>query len=124
MFVPRTSKLVGLLNISYIVRKSQPLGTYFKNLVYGIPDVILWSGIQEGKEKVIKKEFFRLGATAACVMRGVIDIASGYSYIESPKDESGSDDTDESAPPVDEVRKRLYLADSWFESVKTAETFA
>ena len=117
-----TTKLGGLPNISYIIRKPQPLGTEFKHLVCGMSGLMLWLEIQEGKERMRKKEYIRLGATAACVMRGVTDTCNAYSYIESPEDSQvPSNDRDESEPAAEEARKRLYLADSWFGSVKTAE---
>ena len=104
------------------MRKPKPLGTEFKNLVCGMSGLMLWLEIQEGKERMRKKEYIRLGATAACVMRGVTDTCNAYSYIESPEDSQvPSNDRDESEPAAEEARKRLYLADSWFGSVKTAE---
>ena len=81
-----TTKLGGLPNISYIMRKPQPLGTEFKNIVCGMSGLMLWLEIQEGKDRMRRKEFIRLRATAACVMRGVNDTSSSYSYIEEPQD--------------------------------------
>ena len=75
-----------------------------------------------GKGANEKKEYIRLGATAACVMRGVTDTCDDYSYIEPPEDpQVPSEATDEPEPVAEEARKRLYLADSWFGSVKTVE---
>ena len=55
-------------------------------------------------------------------MRGVTDTCDDYSYIEPPEDpQVPTEATDEPEPVAEEARKRLYLADSWFGSVKTAE---
>ena len=84
--------------------------------------LILWLETQEGKEQMQKKEYIRPGATAAYVMRGVTDTCDTYSYIDPPEDpQVPSNDIDESEPVAEEARKRLYLADSWFGSMKTAE---
>ena len=52
-----TTKLRGLPNISYIMRKPQPLGTEFKNLVCGMSRLMLWLEIHEGKEQIQNKEY-------------------------------------------------------------------
>ena len=53
------------------MRKPEPLGTEFKNLVDGLSGHLVWFEIQEGKERMKKKEFSNLGGTAACVIRGI-----------------------------------------------------
>jgi len=42
------------------MRKPQPLGTEFKNLVCGISGIMIWLEVQEGKYRVRKKELVRL----------------------------------------------------------------
>ena len=46
---PRTSKNGGLPNISYIIRKLEPLGTEFKTVCCSSTDVIIRLKIQRGK---------------------------------------------------------------------------
>ena len=106
------------------MRKPQPLDTEIKNIVCDMSGIMLWLEIQEGKDQTRKEDLIRLEVALVCVMRGVTDTASDYSYIESPRDKSGPNDTDECAPPEYEVRKGLYLADSWFGPAKTAENVA
>ena len=57
--------------MSYIKRKPEPLGTEFKNLVDGLSGQMIWLEIQEGVDRMSKKEFSNLGGTVACVIRGV-----------------------------------------------------
>ena len=57
--------------MSYIKRKPEPLGTEFKNLVDGLSGQMVWLEIQEGVDRMSKKEFSNLGGTVACVIRGV-----------------------------------------------------
>lgn len=82
------------------------MGTEFTNILCGIPGLIIWLEIQEGTERMQKKEFSRLRATAACIMRRIIDICDDYSYIEPPQD---INDTDESEPAAEEVMKWLFI---------------
>ena len=89
------------------MRKFQPLGTKFKNIVWGTSRLMLWLNIQEGKDRMRKKEFIRLGATTTCVKRGFKDISSSCSYIEEHED-----NIDETEQPEGEERKRLYLTKS------------
>ena len=63
--------------------------------------------IQEGKDRMRKKEFIWLGATAACVMRRIKDKSSSYIYIEEPED-----DIDEPEQLEGEEQKIFYLTDS------------
>lgn len=46
---PRTSKNGGLPNISYIIRKPEPLGTEFKTVCCQSTGVMIWLEIQRGK---------------------------------------------------------------------------
>ena len=45
----RTSKNGGLPNISYIIRKPEPLGTEFKTVCCQLTGVMIWLEIQRGK---------------------------------------------------------------------------
>lgn len=54
-------------------------------------------------------------------MRGITETDEYFSYIEPPE-ESNKDN--ESEPAADKVRKRLYLADSLFGSMRTANNVA
>ena len=49
-FLIRTTKTGDLPNISYVLRKPEPLGTEFKNVVDGMTGNMLWLELQEGKE--------------------------------------------------------------------------
>ena len=51
------------------MRKPEPLGTEFKCAIDGLTSTLLWLEVQEGKERMAKKEHQQsLGATAACVV--------------------------------------------------------
>ena len=90
-------------NLSYIKRKSKPLGTKFKVANDGLSRMMTWIKTQEGKERMTRQDFFlELGASAGCVMRGV---KNGEKY-ESESDNNKSSTTD------------LWLGDSCFGSVK------
>ena len=47
---PRQSKLGRLPNISYIIRKPEPLGTEYKTICCPITGVMTYMEIQRGKE--------------------------------------------------------------------------
>lgn len=96
--------------------KPQHLGTKIKDIVLSMSKLMLWLKIQGENDRLRRKEYIQLGATAFCVMRGVKDISSSYSHIEEP-----TDDGDEPGQPEGKDQKILYNADSWFRSVKTAE---
>jgi hypothetical protein len=66
---PRTTALGGLPNISYIIRKPEPLGTEFKTTACPITGCMLHMEIQRGKEKMKEKQYNReIGATAGCTL--------------------------------------------------------
>ena len=74
----------------------------------------MWKEIQECKERMKDKEYQIFGATTACVMRGV-EACSDYEFTPLPHE-------DENETTIEELpRKRLFLGDSWFGSVKTCE---
>ena len=85
------------------MRKPEPLGTEFKNLVDGYSGQMMWLEVMEGKERMRNKEFTKeFGVTAACVMRGVKQIEGFETYLE------------------DTLQPKLFFGDSWFGSVKAA----
>jgi hypothetical protein len=95
---PRTSKYGGLPNISYIIRKPEPLGTEFKTSVCPTLNIMTYMEVCEGKEGMKTKPFHRtLGATTACAVR----MAQGTC-------QSAYDN-----------RTEIVKADSWFGSVKS-----
>ena len=88
------------------MRKPEPLGTEFKNLVDAYTGQMLWLEVMEGKERMHKKEHTKeVGVTAACVMRGVKNTEefefADKTYLSSSQ-------------------PRLFFGDSWFGSVKAA----
>lgn len=101
---PRKSKLGGLPNISFILRKPEPLGTEFKTGCCSETGIMLWMEIQRGKTEMPRwSEGFReFGATASCTIRAADHMANGGQRL-----------TDE--------RSNLFYGDSWFASVKTAD---
>ena len=58
MYYKRTTKSGGLPNLSYIKRKPEPLGTKFKVANDGLSGMMAWIKIQEGKERMTRKDFF------------------------------------------------------------------
>jgi len=104
-----------LPNLSYIKRKPEPLGTEFKNLVDGLSGQMIWLEIQEGVDRMAKKEFSNMGGTVACVIRGV---KSSQDLKNVPLEKSTTSmDID-----TDGERQKLFLGDSWFGSVKSVAT--
>ncbi len=67
---PRTTALGGLPNISFVVRKPEPLGTEFKTCACPITGIMTMMEIQRGKEGMKEKKYNRdLGATTGCTLR-------------------------------------------------------
>ena len=102
-FRPQSSKTGNLPNISYILRKPEPLGTELKTVACtGSNGPMLYAEIQEGKDAMKTKPFFHPhGATCACVLR------------------LGKSTKDNSQHP-DPLIRNLFYGDSWFASLKTA----
>ena len=94
-------------------RKPEPLGTEFKNLVDGLSGQMIWLEIQEGVDRMSKKEFSNVGGTVACVIRGV-KASQDLQHI--PLDELTMD------VDIEGERPKLFLGDSWFGSVKSVAT--
>ncbi len=96
-YKPRTSKLGGLPNISYIKRKPEPLGTEFKTSVCPLLKIMTYLEIQRGKEAMKVLPYHQsMGATAACAIRiaenvsqshldGRIEVVKGDSWFGSVK---------------------------------------
>jgi len=89
-------------------RKPEPLGTEFKNLVDGVTGTMLCLEIQEGKERMKKKQFQNMGSTASCVMRGVATCGNTFTNLLIIFKEEKIHEP------------RLFFGDSWFGSVKAA----
>ena len=67
---PRTTKTGGLPNITFILRKPEPLGTEFKCAGCSAAKFMMFLEIQRGKEAMKLQRYNReLGATAACTLR-------------------------------------------------------
>jgi hypothetical protein len=118
---PRTTKLGGLPNISYILRKPEPLGTEFKTSVCPRLNVMTFMEICEGKYNMRTKPFQKqLGGTTACTVRMAqgtcqtsidqsVEVVSGDSWFGSVKS-------------VLNIKKHcMYQKESVF-SVKTAHS--
>ena len=90
---------------------------------------MLWLEIQEGKERMRKQEYSQLlGGTAACVLRGVIEVSKfkhhnikGHDnrYHDIKRPDSDLDD-EEGENPSEKNSPFLFFGDSWFGSVKAA----
>lgn len=78
----------------------------------GVTGNLLWIEIQEGKQRMMKKQYQELGSTAACVMRGVVASGDFVSLVEHE-----SQNTENSDDVGDETFPKLFLGDSWFGSV-------
>ena len=69
-FVPSNTKCGNLPNISFIIRKSEPLGIELKCVCCAVTGIMLYVEIQRSKEKMKQASFnAELGATAGCVVR-------------------------------------------------------
>jgi hypothetical protein len=76
-YEPRSSATGTLPNLSFIVRKPEPLGSELKDTCDGGTGCMLHAEVQEGKDAMHSKAYFGLqvgtlgvvGATAACTLR-------------------------------------------------------
>ena len=67
---PHTTKTGGLPNITFILRKPEPLGTEFKCASCTRTNVMLNIELQRGRNGMKDAEHNnRIGATAGCVLR-------------------------------------------------------
>ena len=59
-----------LLNLSFIMGKTEPLGIEFKNSLDTYSGQRMWLEVMEGKERIRKTEYTnKCGVTVGCVMR-------------------------------------------------------
>ena len=83
----------GMPGLMFVMRKPEPLGAEYKTLADGDTGVMLHMELQEGKERMQKKQFVKeFGATCACTLR-ICQFWWGTG--------------------------RIVIGDSWFGSVKT-----
>ena len=69
-FRPRTTKTGGLPNLTWMIRKPEPLGTEFKTVCCSITGVMIFMEIQRGKDGMKEIKYNReFGATAGCTIR-------------------------------------------------------
>ncbi|GAX26777.1 hypothetical protein FisN_9Lu068 [Fistulifera solaris] len=110
-YKPRTTKTSLLPHLSFILRKPKPLGVEYKNVICAKTGILLFQEVQRGKEAMRKSAFSRqIGTNAACAIRLIL--GSVYS----------GEDHAERAAPVNQERRYLVTADSWFGSPRLAET--
>ena len=83
--------------------------------------------IQEGKNRMKQKEFFKdLGATSSCVARAS-KFCSNIEGIQIEEDKSDEDEDElleHSSDEEEEIDQEIWLGDSWFGSVKTVTHLA
>jgi Transposase IS4 len=116
-FKPQTSTTGNLPHLSYISRKPEPLGTEFKVVNCSETLCMLYIEVQKGKEAMRAAEGSKeFNVTAGCSMRLMKGTKDNVGAVPSANSESGEG---ESCP-----RRGLYVGDSWFASVTTAEVFA
>ena len=69
-FKPQKTKTGGLPNITYILRKPEPLGTEFKNACCPKSGVMLFMELQRGRRGMRDAKYNRdLGSAAGCTVR-------------------------------------------------------
>ena len=85
----------------------------FKNLVDGSSGQIIWLEIQEGVDRMSKKEFSNMGGADACVICGV---KSSQDLQNIPMEMSTIDND------IKGERLKTYQDDSWFGSAKSVAT--
>ena len=69
-FKPQKTKTGGLPNITYILRKPEPLGIEFKNGYCSTSGVMTFMEVQRGKAGMKDAQYNKeLGATAGCTLR-------------------------------------------------------
>ena len=110
-FQPRTTKTSLLPYISYIIRKPTPLGTEYKVAVCTATGIMCYLEIQRGATPMRLKSFVsNVGSTAACSLR--LTIGSVHCGLA----------TREGVEAMEADRPHLIIADSWFGSVRLAES--
>ncbi|KAL3913371.1 MAG: hypothetical protein SGARI_000690, partial [Bacillariaceae sp.] len=110
-FQPRTTKSSLLPFLSFIFRKPKPLGVEYKVIACTKTGITLGLEIQRGKIPMKKLRFFpEVGSTAACSLRMSTDAAYSGLASKTRRDAQRQE------------KRHLILGDSWFGSVKLAET--
>ena len=106
-YKPRKDKTGGLPNISYIQRKPEPLGTEFKSVCCGVTGIMLHLEIQRGKGEMDKRSeyFVEFGATSSCAIRCMKATVNCGQNLENHT-------------------TNIFMGDSWFSSIKTADAIA
>ena len=122
-FCLKHSPTGNLPNISFIVRKPEPLGIEFKTVCCARTGIMIWMEIQRSKAKMAKQEYYAtLGAQTACLLRMV----DGTQHCGQPITDQWEDKpmyTGEAGCYMHAVND-LYIGDSWFGSVKACEKLA
>ncbi len=78
---PRSTALGGLPNISFIMRKPEPLGTELKCVACPVTGCMLNLEIQRGKEGMKDQKYNQaLGATTGCTLRLMEEAAGEESF--------------------------------------------
>ena len=79
---PRQTRFGKLPNISYIIRKPEPLGTEYKSICCPETGVMTYMEIQRGKAGMAQMRLQKeLGATAACMIRCVEGSHQGGEHL-------------------------------------------
>ena len=101
-----TTNTSDLPNLSFIMRKPEPLGAELKTLVDAYSGQILWLEVMEGKERIRGKKYTKeFDVTVSCVMGGVEHLEE-FEFVDC------------TYPPS--LQPRLFFRGSWFGSVKAA----
>ena len=104
----QSTKAGGLPNLSFIMRKPEPLGTEFKVVCCSVTGMALWIKIQAGKVLMKDSQYQKEhGATNACVIRGIEQTTGCGQRV--PQDTTTN------------VTRDKFFGDSWFASVRSAE---
>jgi hypothetical protein len=120
---PCTTKLGGLPNISYILRKPEPLGTEFKTSVCPWLNVMTHMEICEGKENMRSKPFQKeLGGTTACAVR--MSQGTCKTFIDQKVEVVSGDSWFGSLNSVVNIKKQCTHQKESVYSVKTAHSFS
>jgi hypothetical protein len=122
---PRTTAKGGLPHLSYIKRKTKPLGTEFKNVADAQTGIMLHLEIQKGKDGMKGAEYVHeLGAQSACAVRlggatALRNIAD-RDQEEERQETEGNEPTKEGGGEGQQAGTRLCLGGAWFGSVRAA----
>jgi hypothetical protein len=119
---PHTTKLGGLPNISYILRKPKRLGTEFKTSVCPRLNVMTHLEICEGKDNMRSKPFQKeLGGTTACAVR--MSQGTCQIFIDQKVEVVSGDSWFSSVSSVLNIKKHCTHQKESVFSVKTTHSF-